>query len=120
MTIRKCDRCGDEINEMAVRRAYENGTIKISVVDNLHRDIDLCLDCLWHLSAWLTNTDMKEIAHGHWMRTEAYPHNIYCSVCYTTFAQEQWDVWKDGSLPRSFCPCCGAVMDEKERENDET
>ena len=47
---------------------------------------------------------------GVWQITEAYPHNVYCSECHTKFAQTDWAVWKDGSLPRKFCPNCGAKM----------
>ena len=54
------------------------------------------------------------LQHGRWKRTDAYPHRIYCSVCYSTYAQEQWRVWVDGSLPRLFCPNCGAKMDGDE------
>ncbi len=50
---------------------------------------------------------------GHWEITEAWPHNVYCSVCHTKFAQTHWEVWKDGSLPRNYCPNCGADMREK-------
>lgn len=56
---------------------------------------------------------------GEWLRTDAYPHKIYCSVCYKTFADSQWKIWKDGGLPRAFCPNCGAEMKiDKETEND--
>lgn len=51
-----------------------------------------------------------EIPQGEWKITEAYPHKVYCSVCYKTFADSKWEVWKDGSLPRAFCPNCGARM----------
>lgn len=47
---------------------------------------------------------------GEWLITDTYPHNVYCSECYTTFAQAHWGVWEDGSLPRNFCPNCGADM----------
>lgn len=53
---------------------------------------------------------------GKWQITDAYPHNVYCSECHTRFAQTHWAVWEDGSLPRNFCPNCGAKMQE---ENDE-
>ena len=48
---------------------------------------------------------------GHWHITDAYPHNVYCSECHKRFAQTHWAVWEDGSLPRNFCPDCGAKME---------
>lgn len=60
--------------------------------------------------------DVQEVKHGRWLRTEAYPHNVYCSSCYKIYAQDQWAVWQDGSLPRAYCPNCGAKMDGKENE----
>lgn len=48
---------------------------------------------------------------GHWQITDAYPHNVYCSECHKRFAQTHWAVWEDGSLPRTYCPNCGARMD---------
>lgn len=47
---------------------------------------------------------------GEWKITDAYPHKVYCDRCFKTYAQENWEVWKDGSLPRNFCPNCGAEM----------
>ena len=49
-------------------------------------------------------------AEGEWQITEAYPHNVYCSECHKRFAQTHWGVWEDGSLPRNYCPNCGAKM----------
>ena len=51
---------------------------------------------------------------GVWQITDAWPHNVYCSVCHAKFAQTHWEVWKDGSLPRNYCPNCGADMREKD------
>lgn len=55
---------------------------------------------------------------GRWEITHAYPHNVHCSVCHKKFAQTHWVVWGDGSLPRNFCPNCGArmLMDGEEYE----
>ena len=47
---------------------------------------------------------------GKWQVTDAYPHNVYCSECHKKFAQTHWAVWEDGSLPRNYCPNCGADM----------
>lgn len=55
--------------------------------------------------------DAVPVRHGHWQITDAYPHNVHCSVCHKRFAQTQWAVWGDGSLPRNYCPHCGARMD---------
>lgn len=56
-----------------------------------------------------------ERKRGKWEITGAsrifsYPHNVYCSECHKKFAQTHWAVWEDGSLPRNFCPNCGADM----------
>lgn len=47
---------------------------------------------------------------GNWLITDAYPHKVYCSKCFATIAQKNWHIWEDGSLPRKFCPNCGADM----------
>lgn len=54
--------------------------------------------------------------HGRWLMTDAYPHRIYCSNCYGTYALDHWGIWIDGSLPRAYCPNCGAKMDEEENK----
>ena len=55
--------------------------------------------------------DAVPVRHGKWEITSAYPHNVYCSNCHKRFAQANWSVWEDGSLPRNYCPHCGARMD---------
>lgn len=56
------------------------------------------------------SADVVERKKGKWQITDAYPHNVYCSECHKKFAQTHWAVWEDGSLPRNFCPNCGAKM----------
>lgn len=53
---------------------------------------------------------------GQWQITDAYPHNVYCPECHVKFAQTNWAVWEDGSLPRNFCPNCGAPMERGEED----
>lgn len=48
---------------------------------------------------------------GKWLRTDAFPHRIYCSVCYKTYVpNDRWQIWVDGDIPKKFCPNCGAKM----------
>lgn len=55
-------------------------------------------------------TDVAEVRHGRWMTTDAYPHHLYCSVCYKTYAKNaKWVNELD--LPTNYCPNCGARMD---------
>lgn len=53
---------------------------------------------------------------GNWLITDAWPHKVYCSNCYETYAQADWEIWKDGSLPRAFCPTCGAQMKSEDKK----
>ena len=62
----------------------------------------------------LPAADVVPVRHGRWQITDAYPHNVYCSECHTRFAQTHWAVWEDGSLPRNYCPNCGAKMDKED------
>ena len=60
--------------------------------------------------------DVAEVRHGRWMTTDAYPHHLYCSVCYKTYAKNaKWVNELD--LPTNYCPNCGALM--REIENGE-
>ena len=57
---------------------------------------------------------------GRWKKTGAYPHKVYCSVCYATYVPnselESWSMKKDSfwKLPRNYCPNCGAIMEGEE------
>lgn len=57
--------------------------------------------------------DAAPVVHGHWRRGKSYPHNIYCSNCFRTYVpNEEIELWTDQTLPRKYCPECGALMDE--------
>ena len=57
--------------------------------------------------------DVAEVRHGRWMTTDAYPHHLYCSVCYKTYAKNaKWVNELD--LPTNYCPSCGARMDKED------
>lgn len=58
-------------------------------------------------------TDVAEVRHGRWLTTDAYPHHLYCSVCYKTYAKNaKWVNELD--LPTNYCPNCGARMDKED------
>ena len=54
---------------------------------------------------------------GRWLRTEAYPHRIYCSSCFVTFIRND-EFLNLNDIPHGFCPNCGAKM-EVEHEKEE-
>ena len=60
----------------------------------------------------ITAADVRPVVRGKWNRTDAYPHRLYCSVCYKTYLKndellERWE------FPLNFCPNCGADMREE-------
>lgn len=67
---------------------------------------------VWEYLHQLPSAEPKR-RKGRWQITDAYPHNVYCSECHVKFAQTHWAVWEDGSLPRNYCPNCGAKMTEE-------
>ena len=57
--------------------------------------------------------DVAPVRHGRWMTTDAYPHHLYCSVCYKTYAKNaKWVNELD--LPTNYCPNCGARMGKED------
>lgn len=55
----------------------------------------------------------QERKKGKWLHGEAYPHHLYCSVCYRTALPNDGlvDLW---GLHMNYCPHCGARMEEQE------
>lgn len=53
----------------------------------------------------------KPVIYGKWLRTDAYPHHVYCSMCYKTFVTNE-EFLKRYEIPNNFCPNCGAKMSE--------
>lgn len=63
----------------------------------------------------LPTIEAEPVRHGRWLRGSAYPHHIFCSVCYATYIpNDEIPLWKSESyfnVPRNYCPYCGAKMD---------
>lgn len=86
------------------------------------KQADWCGDTVaWNIGGaikGLPAADVVPVRHGRWMTTDAYPHHLYCSVCYKTYAKNaKWVNELD--LPTNYCPNCSARMDkEDEHEAD--
>ncbi len=58
-----------------------------------------------------------EVRHGKWLKTKAYPHRVYCSLCYKTYVtNEEVIQGRSRGFPAyctdaEYCPHCGAKMD---------
>ena len=62
MIIRKCDRCGKEIQEYTYTQT-EYPYYQISVKNNIMRDskyIDFCPNCQKELTKWMNSKENKE------------------------------------------------------------
>ena len=46
---------------------------------------------------------------GRWLLTDAYPHRMYCSECFST-AVPNVEILKQWGMEYEFCPHCGAPM----------
>lgn len=58
--------------------------------------------------------DAVPLRHGRWLTTDAYPHHLYCSLCYKTYLKNAQ--WLDTlGVPTNFCPNCGARMEWRRR-----
>lgn len=88
--------------------------IKGITLEQFYRDLNNVRDMDVDWDIVQLSADVVERKKGKWQITDAYPHNVYCSECHKKFAQTHWAVWEDGSLPRNFCPNCGADMKESE------
>lgn len=62
---------------------------------------------------WCPLVEADPVKHERWLRTDAYPHRIYCSECYSTFIRNDEFLHLE-DIPHNYCPNCGAKMDEVE------
>lgn len=65
----------------------------------------------------LPPADVQPVRRGRWLKTDAFPHRVYCSECYKTYVpNDNWQIWQDkpgeGGLQRTYCPACGAKMEQ--------
>ena len=60
--------------------------------------------------------ESEPVRHGRWLKTDAYPHRVYCSECYATYVTNEEIIQGRGwqsmyCTEAEFCPHCGAKMD---------
>lgn len=57
--------------------------------------------------------DAEPVKHGKLMRTEAYPHRLYCSECFKTLIPNEEICFEKNEFPK-YCMWCGAKLDEED------
>ena len=56
--------------------------------------------------------DAVPVVRGEWIVTDAYPHRVYCSLCYKTNVPNEESLFERNEYPK-FCMWCGAKMEDK-------
>ena len=52
------------------------------------------------------------VVRGVWLVTDAYPHRVYCSLCYKTNVPNKEWLYEKNDYPK-YCMWCGAKMEDK-------
>ena len=85
---------------------------RAAVIDLITRRYEQPELCTYEINS-IPAADVAPVRHGRWMTTDAYPHHLYCSVCYKTYAKNaKWVNELD--LPTNYCPNCGARMGKED------
>lgn len=58
--------------------------------------------------------DAEPVRHGKLLRTDAYPHRLYCSECFRTLIPNEEICFEKNEFPK-WCMWCGAKMDKEEQ-----
>ena len=68
---------------------------------------------LYDILEHMPTIDADTRRHGKLLRTEAYPHRLYCSECFKTLIPNEEICFEKNEFPK-YCMWCGAKMDEEE------
>ena len=108
---------GELIKENFAKRLNQVDGIMITVSD---------ASVLLSLSMYETPiADVAEVKHGKWLKTDAYPHRIYCSLCYKTYVTNEESIqgrsWQHPAYctEAEYCPHCGAKMRINNKDKDD-
>ena len=75
---------------------------------------DIDLKELKMILKYVPTIDAVPVVRGEWLVTDAYPHRVYCSVCYkTNVPNEEW-LYEKNDYPK-YCMWCGAKMESEEK-----
>lgn len=101
-----------------MKEYIERAALKRELAPYEENDFSQQMDVILAIVDAQPAADVVEVRHGKWLTTDAYPHHLYCSVCYNTYAKNaKWVNELD--LPTNYCPNCGARMGkEDEHEAD--
>ena len=98
------------MKEYIERAAAMESILGLTIVDPA---VEQYANAVYYNLQSLPAADVVEVRHGRWMTTDAYPHHLYCSVCYKTYAKNaKWVNELD--LPTNYCPNCGARMGKED------
>ena len=87
-------------------------------VDPVYRNTNSNIDMftVMEILDELPTIDVVPVARGEWIVTDAYPHRVYCSLCYkTNVPNEEW-LYEKNDYPK-YCMWLGADM-RRESEVD--
>lgn len=63
--------------------------------------------------------ERAERPHGRWLKTDAYPHAVFCSVCFKNYVTNEEIIDGRSLKPpiycteAEYCPHCGAMMERE-------
>ena len=95
--------------------------VSVGVLQQVMWEIDIAISQLESYGVgFAEEADVTKVKHGKWLRTDAYPHRVYCSVCHKTYVTNEevirgrsWE-YPAYCTEAEYCPHCGAKMDGSE------
>ena len=89
--------------------------VKYGNKDEKHQDFSYSTLMMYEIADEVDDAptiDVAPVVRGEWLVTDAYPHRVYCSVCYkTNVLNEEW-LYEKNDYPK-YCMWCGAKMEDK-------
>lgn len=67
-------------------------------------------ECVHSQVMQIPPTDITPVVHAKWMKTDAFPHWLYCRECHKRFVPNA-EMIQEYNIPTNYCPNCGARMD---------